>query len=135
MRSGAPLHPLERRTLVDEQAKVPCREFERGAVEMLGGTARTGVWIIGSRGSVATTAITGAAAVTAGLATATGLVTMRPPFTEAGLPDLGDLVFGGHDLVETPLAVRAARLVDGGGPPDRPPAAVATPLAAAESEM
>ena len=51
---------------------------------MQGGTARTGVWIIGSRGSVAATAITGAAAVTAGLATTTGLVTMRPPFIEAG---------------------------------------------------
>ena len=102
---------------------------------MQGGTARTGVWIIGSRGSVATTAITGAAAVTAGLATTTGLVTMRPPFTEAGLPALGDLVFGGHDLVETPLAVRAARLVDGGVLPDRLPEAVAAQLAAAESEM
>ena len=102
---------------------------------MQGGTARTGVWIIGSRGSVATTAITGAAAVTAGLATTTGLVTMRPPFTEAGLPALGDLVFGGHDLVETPLAVRAARLVDGGVLPDRLPEAVADHLAAAEGEM
>ena len=94
---------------------------------MQGGTARTGVWIIGSRGSVATTAITGAAAVTAGLATTTGLVTMRPPFTDAGLPALGDLVFGGHDLVETPLAVRAARLVDGGVLPDGLPEAVAAP--------
>ena len=102
---------------------------------MLGGSAPTGVWIIGSRGSVAATAITGAAAVTAGLATNTGLVTMRPPFTDAGLPALGDLVFGGHDLVETPLAVRAARLVDGGVLPDRLPEAVATQLAAAESEM
>jgi len=102
---------------------------------MLGGSAPTGVWIIGSRGSVAATAITGAAAVTAGLATNTGLVTMRPPFTDAGLPALGDLVFGGHDLVETPLAVRAARLVDGGVLPDRLPEAVATQLAAADSEM
>ncbi len=102
---------------------------------MQGGTARTGVWIIGSRGSVATTAITGAAAVTAGLATTTGLVTMRPPFTEAGLPALDDLVFGGHDLIETPLAVRAARLVDGGVLPDKLPEAVAAQLAAAESEM
>ena len=100
---------------------------------MQGGTARTGVWIIGSRGSVATTAITGAAAVTAGLATTTGLVTMRPPFTEAGLPALDDLVFGGHDLIETPLAVRAARLVDGGVLPDGLPEAVAAQLAAAES--
>ena len=102
---------------------------------MQGGTARTGVWIIGSRGSVATTAITGAAAVTAGLATTTGLVTMRPPFIDAGLPGLGELVFGGHDVIETPLAVRAARLVDGGVLPVSLPEAVAAQLAAAEGEM
>ena len=74
--------------------------------------SRVGVWLVGGRGSVATTAVTGAAAVSAGLAEPTGLVTMRPPFTDAGLPGLGELVFGGHDVVETPLAVRAARLVD-----------------------
>ena len=68
-------------------------------------TRRTGAWLIGGRGSVATTAMTGAAAVAAGLAPATGLVTETEPFAEAGLPALGDLVFGGHDVVETPLAV------------------------------
>ena len=75
---------------------------------------RVGVWLVGGRGSVATTAMTGAAAVAAGLAEPTGLVTMRPPFTDAGLAELGDLIFGGHDVVETPLAIRAARLVDDG---------------------
>jgi myo-inositol-1-phosphate synthase len=96
---------------------------------------RTGAWLIGSRGSVATTTVTGAAAIAAGLAPATGVVTMRPPFTEIGLTALGDLVFGGHDLVETPLAVRAARLVDGGVIPPGIPEAVADRLAAAEAEM
>ena len=38
-------------------------------------TRQTGVWLIGGRGSVATTTMTGAAAVAAGLAPATGLVT------------------------------------------------------------
>jgi myo-inositol-1-phosphate synthase len=75
---------------------------------------RVGVWLVGGRGSVALTAQTGAAAVAAGLAEPTGLITMRAPFTEAGLPGLGELVFGGHDVVETPLALRAARLVDDG---------------------
>jgi myo-inositol-1-phosphate synthase len=98
-------------------------------------TRRTGAWLIGSRGSVATTTITGAAAIAAGLAPATGVVTMTAPFADAGLPDLGDIVFGGHDLVETPLAVRAARLVDGGVIPPGLPEAVAAQLAAAESEM
>ena len=98
-------------------------------------TRRTGAWLIGSRGSVATTTITGAAAIAAGLAPATGVVTETEPFAEAGLPALGDLVFGGHDLVETPLAARAARLVDGGVIPAGLPEAVSQQLAAAEAEM
>jgi myo-inositol-1-phosphate synthase len=98
-------------------------------------TRRTGAWLIGSRGSVATTTITGAAAIAAGLAPTTGVVTMGPLFADAGLPELGDIVFGGHDVVETPLAVRAARLVDGGVIPPGIPEAVAAQLAAAEAEM
>jgi myo-inositol-1-phosphate synthase len=96
---------------------------------------RVGVWLVGARGSVATTTVTGAAAVSAGLAPPTGLVTMRSPFTEAGLPELGDLVFGGHDLVETPLAVRATRLVDDGVVPAGLSEAIGPGLEAAESEL
>jgi myo-inositol-1-phosphate synthase len=96
---------------------------------------RVGVWLVGGRGSVATTAMTGAAAVAAGLAEPTGLVTARPPFTEAGLVGLGDLVFGGHDVVETPLAIRAARLVDDGVLPVGLPGALAGALEAAESDQ
>jgi myo-inositol-1-phosphate synthase len=96
---------------------------------------RVGVWLVGGRGSVATTAMTGAAAVAAGLAEPTGLVTMRPPFSGAGLPELGDLVFGGHDVVETPLALRAARLVDDGVLPVGLPAALGGALEAAETEQ
>src|SRR4051812_35825830 len=101
----------------------------------MNGESRVGVWLIGGRGSVATTALTGAAAVAAGLAEPTGLVTMRPPFTDAGLPDLGDLVFGGHDVVETPLAVRTARLVDEGVLPAGLPAALGGAIEAAEAEQ
>lgn len=93
------------------------------------------MWLIGARGSVATTTITGAAAVAAGLAPPTGLVTMQDPFVETGLPELGDLVFGGHDLIETPLAIRAARLVDGGVIPAGLPEAVGARLEAAEAEI
>ena len=64
---------------------------------------RTGVWLIGARGSVATTAIVGAAAVRAGAAAPTGCVAELPDFASAELPGLGELVFGGHDVVETPL--------------------------------
>jgi myo-inositol-1-phosphate synthase len=96
---------------------------------------RVGVWLVGGRGSVATTALTGAAAVAAELAEPTGLVTTREPFSSAGLPELGDFVFGGHDVVETPLALRAARLVDDGVIPLGLPAALSAALDAAEAEQ
>ena len=96
---------------------------------------RVGVWLVGGRGSVATTALTGAAAVGAGLAEPTGMVTMRPDFAEAGMPALSDLVFGGHDVVETPLALRAARLVDDGVLPVGLPNALGAAIEAAESEQ
>ncbi|MDG4863177.1 inositol-3-phosphate synthase, partial [Streptomyces sp. T-3] len=48
-------------------------------------TSPTGVWLIGARGSVATTAVAGCAAVAAGLQPATGMVTETPPFADSGL--------------------------------------------------
>src|SRR3954452_6092045 len=99
----------------------------------MNGDSRVGVWLVGGRGSVATTALTGAAAVAAGLAEPTGLVTNN--FDQSGLPGLGDLVFGGHDVVETPLAIRASRLVDDGVLPIGLPRALAGALEAAESEQ
>jgi myo-inositol-1-phosphate synthase len=71
---------------------------------------RVGVWLIGARGSVATTVVAGCAAMTAGLHPPTGLVTETPPFTESGLPALSSLVFGGHDTVDCPLPKRAEAL-------------------------
>src|SRR5215212_7387152 len=128
----APLPPIDWVTLVDRLAKVRRSGSSEGGRMQ---TRRTGAWLIGSRGSVATTTITGAAAIAAGLAPGTGVVTIGPPFANAALPALDDIVFGGHDVVETPLAVRAARLVDGGVIPTGIPEAVAGRLAAAEAEM
>src|SRR4051794_4851472 len=99
----------------------------------MNGDSRVGVWLVGGRGSVATTALTGAAAVAAGLAEPTGMVTNK--FDQSGLPPLGDLVFGGHDVVETPLALRAAKLVDDGVLPVGLPAALGGALEAAEAEQ
>ena len=99
------------------------------------GDGRVGVWLVGARGSVATTTVTGAGAVVAGLAPPTGLVTLSEPFADAGLPELSDLVFGGHDVVEIPLALRAARLVDDGVIPHGLPAAVDAHLTAVEAEQ
>jgi myo-inositol-1-phosphate synthase len=74
----------------------------------------TGVWLVGGRGSVATTAIVGAALVEAGLAPQTGFVTALAPFRRALPGRATDVVFGGHDVVDVPLVKRAETLVEGG---------------------
>ncbi|MEU2117258.1 inositol-3-phosphate synthase [Streptomyces sp. NPDC016459] len=96
---------------------------------------RTGVWFVGARGSVATTAVAGCAAVTAGLHPPTGMVTETPPFTDAGLPPLEALVFGGHDTADCPLPKRAEDLTAAGVLPAGLTRAVHAELAAAEQEI
>src|SRR5699024_9858832 len=71
---------------------------------------RTGVWLLGARGSVATTAVLGAFALREGAAEPTGCVTARPEFGGAGLPGIDELVFGGHDLSDVRLCKTAERL-------------------------
>jgi len=77
-------------------------------------TARTGVWFVGARGSVATTAVVGAYAVAHGLAPTTALVTELPELLPEGLPSLAGLVFGGHDVSSHSLPKRAEELAAGG---------------------
>ncbi|MGV9693598.1 inositol-3-phosphate synthase [Streptomyces sp. NPDC003444] len=96
---------------------------------------RTGVWFVGARGSVATTAVTGCAAVTAGLYPPTGMVTETPPFAGAGLPPLGSLVFGGHDTADCPLPKRAEDLTGAGVLPAGLARAVHAELASADEEI
>ncbi|MFJ9656660.1 inositol-3-phosphate synthase [Streptomyces griseoflavus] len=96
---------------------------------------RFGVWFVGARGSVATTAITGSAAVAAGLHPPTGMVTETPDFAACGLPPLSSLVFGGHDTVDCPLPKRAEHLAAGGVLPHGLPPAVHAELAAADAEI
>ncbi|EGJ77619.1 putative secreted protein [Streptomyces sp. Tu6071] len=96
---------------------------------------RTGVWLVGARGSVATTAVAGAAALAAGLAAPTGCVTESPDFADAGLTPFAGLVFGGHDVVATPLVERAAALVRDGVLPAGLAEAVRPALEAAEREV
>ncbi|MCL8015523.1 inositol-3-phosphate synthase [Streptomyces sp. AS02] len=97
--------------------------------------SRVGVWLIGARGSVATTVVAGCAAVTAGLHPPTGLVTETPMFADSGLPALSSLVFGGHDTVDCPLPKRAEALAAGGVLPPGLPTATRTELAAADTEI
>jgi myo-inositol-1-phosphate synthase len=95
----------------------------------------TGVWLVGARGSVATTVVAGAAAIRTGLAPPTGCVTEQAGFSAAGLPALGDLVFGGHDVIETCLPKRAEQLARSGVLPDRLPELVHGDLVAADAEV
>ena len=76
--------------------------------------ARWGLWLIGARGSVATTTTVGWAAIIADLAAPQGLVTGLDAFDGAGLPRLTDLVIGGCDVGEVPLRKRAEQLEGAG---------------------
>ena len=97
--------------------------------------SRLGVWIIGARGSVATTVVVGAAAVAAGLVPPVGCVTEQPDFAEAGLTAVGDLVFGGFDITDVPLSKRVEQLVAAGVVPADLPGSLAAPIAAADREI
>ncbi|GIJ78413.1 myo-inositol-1-phosphate synthase [Micromonospora phaseoli] len=96
---------------------------------------RTGVWLVGVRGSVATTSIVGALALRAGLTGPTGCVTELPGVRGPALPALADLVFGGHDVIATPIAKRAEALAAAGVLPARLVAALPEELAAVEREL
>lgn len=95
----------------------------------------TGVWFVGARGSVATTAVAGCAALTAGLHPPGGMVTETVPFAGSGLPDLSSLVFGGHDTAHCPLPKRAEELAAAGVLPHGLASAVRGELAAADDEI
>ncbi|WP_235978552.1 inositol-3-phosphate synthase [Streptomyces lycii] len=90
---------------------------------------------MGARGSVATTAVTGGAALAAGMHPPTGMVTEMPPFADCGLPPLDGLVFGGHDTNTCPLPKRAEALAAGGVLPHGLPAALRAELAAADAAI
>ncbi|MFF4890422.1 inositol-3-phosphate synthase [Micromonospora chersina] len=96
---------------------------------------RTGIWLVGARGSVATTSIVGALALRAGLTGPTGCVTELPELRGPALPSFADLVFGGHDVVDTPLPKRAEALAAAGVLPGRLVDALAAELAEVEAAL
>ncbi|MFE0025651.1 inositol-3-phosphate synthase [Amycolatopsis sp. NPDC059021] len=96
---------------------------------------RTGIWLVGARGSVATTVLAGAAAIRADGAPPTGCVAELPDFAGAALPELSDLVFGGHDVVDVSLGKRAEHLVRAGVLPASTAQLVAGDLEAADAEL
>ncbi|MFO0189876.1 MAG: inositol-3-phosphate synthase [Planctomycetia bacterium] len=67
--------------------------------------SRVGLWLIGAKGGVATTLMTGLAALRRGAIDPVGVVTAMDPFTRLSLVDFADIVVGGHDI-------RAGRLGD-----------------------
>ncbi|MEV7624974.1 inositol-3-phosphate synthase [Actinoplanes sp. NPDC089786] len=89
---------------------------------------RTGIWLIGARGSVAVTATVGAFALKARLTDTTGCVTELPPLSSPALPGWGELVFGGHDIVSTPVVKKAEALAAAGVLPGRLVAALTDEL-------
>ncbi|WP_310376365.1 inositol-3-phosphate synthase [Catenuloplanes atrovinosus] len=86
---------------------------------------------MGARGSVATTAVTGALALRAGLAGTDGCVTELPALARPWLPPIPSLVFGGHDIADTPLPKKAEAL----GAAGVLPAHLASALTAELSEV
>jgi myo-inositol-1-phosphate synthase len=97
---------------------------------------RLGVWLIGARGAVATTTIVGAIALRRGYARPVGLVTALDPLQTAPLTPISSLVFGGHDIADTPLVKAADGLCRDAGPLSRDLVrAIEDELAGAESHL
>ena len=78
----------------------------------------TGIWLVGARGNVATTAMVGARAIARGAADTTGMVTELAPCTALDLPSIGSLVFGGHDVQSGSIVETAERLGERNGVPN-----------------
>jgi myo-inositol-1-phosphate synthase len=96
---------------------------------------RTGIWLIGARGSVAVTATVGALALKARLVDSTGCVTELPQLRSPALPGWSDLVIGGHDIVATPVLKKADALAAAGVLPARLVAALTDQLTAQEENV
>jgi myo-inositol-1-phosphate synthase len=74
--------------------------------------SRIGIWLIGAKGGVATTAIVGLTALRRGLIGPEGLASHLPQFQQLGLADWDRFVVGGHEIRAVPLLDEAMRLVN-----------------------
>ncbi len=72
--------------------------------------ARTGIWFVGARGGVASSATLGLIGLQRQLTDTVGLVSELPQFAELPLADWNSLVIGGHDIREVPLVESVERL-------------------------
>lgn len=98
-------------------------------------TERTGLWLVGAGGSVAATVAAGLAALGAGVATPTGLVTAQRDLEGADLVDTAGIVTGGHDVTHVSLAKRAEALAAAGVIPHDLPRLVAHELDQASTRI
>ncbi len=71
-----------------------------------------GVWLIGAKGGVASTAIAGLLAMQRGLVPEVGLLSGVTPFSRLPWTPWEQLVVGGHEIRELPLSESVAELVD-----------------------
>src|SRR4051794_30672494 len=96
---------------------------------------RVGVWFVGARGSLATTAMVGASALRQRLTDTVGCVVDSVALAPAGVPPVEALLFGGHDVADVPLVKRAEQLADAGVVPHHLLALVTDDLLAADAEV
>jgi myo-inositol-1-phosphate synthase len=71
---------------------------------------RIGMWLVGAKGGVASTAITGLANLVRGAIEPIGLVTALSPFDRLDLVRFEDIVVGGHDIRPGRLGDEARRM-------------------------
>lgn len=79
------------------------------------GDHRLGVWLVGALGGIGTTVVVGTRGIARGLAPSTGLLTARDDLLGVGLPALGQMVFGGHEVRTGSFTDSARQIVRGSG--------------------
>lgn len=72
---------------------------------------KVGIWLVGAKGGVATTAIVGLVALQKQMTANHGLVSELPQFQSCGLADWSSFVVGGHDIRSTSLVDEAQQLL------------------------
>lgn len=70
-----------------------------------------GIWIIGARGGVATTAVVGLLSLKKGLTGPVGLTSELPEFSHLDLAGWDDFLIGGHEIRDVSLSGEALKLV------------------------
>jgi myo-inositol-1-phosphate synthase len=81
---------------------------------------RVGLWLVGAFGGVGTTITLGLSALAKGLMPSTGLVTALPMFEGLALPDLSEIIVGGHEIRETSFEASAEEFRKSSGVIDAP---------------